>query len=102
MDDATLGIAQARAFDALHAPVAHAGKLDDPRSVSAKFEELLATQLVREMRRSLSDGFFGGGAGADIFEGWLDQHLGAEIARRGTLGLANSIEASLASKGRQP
>jgi len=59
------------------------------------FEALFATMLAREMRRGLSEGFFGGGAGADVYEGWLDEHVGQAIARSGDLGLVGMVKAGM-------
>ena len=35
-----------------------------------KFEELIATMLIKELRKGLSEGFFGDGPGSDTFNGW--------------------------------
>lgn len=71
---------------------------EDARTTAKRFESLLATQLVKEMRRSLEDGFFGGGPGSDVFEGWLDEHLGEVLVRGRGLGLADSIAANLGAR----
>ena len=68
------------------------GKTDQ---AAKQFEELLATMLVRELRRGLPDGFFGAGAGSDVFEGWLDEHLGRSLARDGVFDLAQEVRVSL-------
>jgi len=62
---------------------------------SKAFEELLARMLVKELRRGLPNGFFGGGAGADVYESWLDEHLGAALTRDDSLGLAGMVKAGL-------
>lgn len=86
---------------------AQAGNVESWRDASAnevpavaakKFESLLATQLVKEMRRSLGDGFFGEGPQADVYSGWLDQFLGEALARDGGLHLADGVKRSLESK----
>ena len=77
------------------AETAARGKAEE---AAAMFEELLGTLLVREMRRGLSEGLFGSGAGADVYEGWLDQHVGQSLADSGALDLARSIRMSLAQK----
>jgi Rod binding domain-containing protein len=69
-----------------------------PQSAAKRFEALLATQLVKEMRRSLDEGFFGNGPGSDVFEGWLDEHLGEALTRGRGLGLADSIAHDLGEK----
>ena len=63
--------------------------------VARGFEEILATTLVREMRRTLSQGFFGEGAGADTYSAWLDEHVGRALAERGVFGLRGMIEGAL-------
>jgi Rod binding domain-containing protein len=75
---------------------ARSGKVDD---AIKHFEELLSTMLVREMRRGVDEGFFGGGAGADTFEGWLDEHLGRSLARDGVFDLAQAVRVSIGMKG---
>ena len=65
---------------------------------AAKFEKLLATMLVREMSRTLPEGFFGEGAGSDTFDGWLQEHMGAAIADDGGLGIAEAVRASILRK----
>ncbi len=63
------------------------------------FESLLATMLVKEARRSLGDGgFFGEGPGADVFSGWLDQHVGQALADGWDLDLAGMVRAGLIEK----
>lgn len=70
----------------------------DAHSTATRFEALLATQLVKEMRRSLDDGFFGNGPGSEVFEGWLDEHLGEALVRGRGLGLTDGIATSLGGK----
>lgn len=70
----------------------------EPEDAAKKMEALFATLLVRELRRSLPEGFFGKAAGADTFEGWLDQHLGQALADSGALDLAGQIKVSLEAK----
>ena len=71
-------------------------KIDD---VAEKFEALLSTMLVKEMRKALPNGVFGQGAGADVFEGWFDEHIGNALAKGGDgLDLAGVIKANLGAK----
>ena len=63
-----------------------------------EFERLFATLLVKEMRATLPEGFFGGGAGSDVFDGWLDEHLGASLADGRGLGLRIALERDLGTK----
>ncbi len=72
-----------------------AAESGDAREAAREFETLLAVQLVRELRRALPDGLFGKGAGADVYEGWFDEHLGRALAERDALGFARVVEAAL-------
>ena len=71
---------------------------EDAAQAAQGFESLLATMLVKEMRRALPEGFFGSGSGADVFDGWLDEHLGQALAESGALDLAGAIRISLGEK----
>lgn len=66
-----------------------------PREAANKFEALFATQLVKEMRKTLGEGFFGEGPQADVYAGWLDQFVGEAIARDGGLHLTKRLEQDL-------
>ena len=74
---------------------ADAGRVEEAASM---FESLLATVMVKELRKGLSDGFFGSGAGSDVFEGWLDEHLGNSLAATGALDVAGFIRVGLEQK----
>ncbi|MEC8495373.1 MAG: rod-binding protein [Planctomycetota bacterium] len=66
-----------------------------PEAVAREMESLFATMLVSELRKGLGEGFFGGGAGADTFNGWFDEQIGASLASRSSLGLADQIRESI-------
>ena len=66
--------------------------------VPQQFSKLLATMLVKEMRQALPQGFFGEGAGADIFNGWMDEHIGAALAERDGLRMEEMIAHSMQAK----
>ena len=70
----------------------------DATEAAQSFERLLATMLVHEMTKSLPEGFFGSGPGADTFNGWLEEHLGNSLADSGALGLTEAVRASLIRK----
>ncbi len=102
MDGLSLDGLPNRALNALET-----GKLDgarealkDDRGVEAAdaFEKLLATMLVKEMRRALPNGFFGDGPGAEVFEGWFDEHVGGALAERDALGFAGMVKEDLVRK----
>ena len=83
------------AQDARLAGVRRAADRGDDESTSREFEKLFAVMLVRELRRSMPDSPFGEGAGADVYEGWFDEHLGGALAERNTLGIAGMVKTSL-------
>ncbi len=66
-----------------------------PAVAAREMESLFATMLVSELRKGLGEGFFGDGAGADTFNGWFDEQIGASLASRGSLGLADQIRESI-------
>jgi len=72
----------------------------DPKEAASRFEALLATMLVKEMRSSLGDGFFGKGPEGDVYGGWLDQHVGQSLADRDALHLENVLRESLQRKAK--
>lgn len=74
---------------------ARAASESSPEVAAQRFGQLLATMLVREMRKSLPEGFFGGAVGSETFESWMDDHLGRVLAEQDALGLAGMIKASL-------
>lgn len=67
----------------------------DGKEAAHQFEKVFATMLVRELRRSMPKSPFGEGPGADVYEGWFDDHLGGALARNDALGLAGMIKASI-------
>jgi Rod binding domain-containing protein len=68
---------------------------DNTVEAAKRFEALLASMLVKELRQTLPEGFFGGGAGADIYAGWLDTHLSEALAESDALGIAGMVKAEL-------
>ena len=64
-----------------------------PEETGQRFEELFTTMLVKEFRKTLSEGFFGAGPGADTYDSWLDEHLGKALADQDTLGIAGLVKA---------
>jgi Rod binding domain-containing protein len=73
----------------------------DSAQTARDFEALLATMLVKEMRSTLSEGFFGSGPGADTFGGWLDKTIGDSLADTWDVDLAGMVKTSLDSKQAQ-
>ena len=70
----------------------------DAQTTAKKFESVFSTLLVKEMRRSLSTGFFGEGADGDIYSGWLDEHVGESLAERDALHMRDMIQRSVLQK----
>ena len=66
-----------------------------PDVAAKEMESLFATLLVTEMRKGLGEGFFGTGKGADTFNGWFDEQLGASIADQGNLGIGAQVKESI-------
>lgn len=97
MDGVRLNLQQPDVMRTLATPSAGADSLPAAR----QFEAMLASMLVKEMRSSLSEGFFGKGAGGDVYGGWLDEHIGATLARRDALHLESTLRESLDRKARQ-
>ncbi len=87
--------AAGRAFDAQLAGARSEAAGGDVDKAAFAFEKLLATMLVKEMNRTLPEGFFGGGVGSDTFNGWLEEHLGGALAETRALGIAESVRASI-------
>ena len=78
-------------------------KLDTPEGASPaetahKFQALLATMFVKEMRRAVPEGFFGEGAAGDIYSGWLDEHVGQALANDDGFHMREMLEKSVMQK----
>lgn len=67
----------------------------EAEAVSREMESLFATLLVTELRKGLGEGFFGSGPGADTFNGWFDEQIGASLASRSSLGLTEQIQEAI-------
>ena len=65
---------------------------------AGKMEEVFATLLVKEMRRSLPEGFFGGGSAGDVYSGWMDEQVGRSLAERDALHMEEMLRASSLQK----
>jgi Rod binding domain-containing protein len=84
--------------DARLAEAKRASEAGDSDGTARQFETIFATMLVRELRRCMPQGIFGDGAGADIYEGWFDEHLGNALAREDALGISTMIKTSISHK----
>ncbi len=74
----------------------------DNETAAQQFEQLLATMLVKEMRKSLPEGFFGSGPGSDSFNGWMDKSIGNNLAASWDLDIAGMVKTSLDNKQARP
>jgi len=72
-----------------------AAEAGGPAETARQFEQLFASLLVRELRRSMPQSPFGEGSGAEVYEGWFDEHLGEALARREALGIARIVARDL-------
>ncbi len=70
----------------------------DHEAAGKQFESLMATMLVKEMRKSLPNGFFGSGPGSDTFGGWLDKTIGDTLAEDWQIGIAGMVKTGLDAK----
>jgi len=77
---------------------ARANPAASAEETAKKFESVFSTLLVKEMRRSLSSGFFGENADGDIYSGWLDEHVGQTLADRDALHMRDMIQRSVLKK----
>lgn len=76
--------------------------LENPGDAEAprKFQALLATMLVKQMRTSIGGELFGTGSQGEVFGGWFDQQIGDVFASRDSLHLESVLADSLARKAR--
>lgn len=72
---------------------------DNVEEAGRKFEALFLSMLTKEMRKTLGEGLFGSGPGADTYEGWFDQHMGDSLAGARALDLAGILRAGLPREG---
>ena len=70
-------------------------KVGESQVVADEFSALLGTMLVKELRKSLPEGFFGEGPGSDIMNGWLDEHVGKTLAEGWDLDIAGMVRVGL-------
>ena len=74
------------------------GKSADARKgeeAAKAFEGYFNMVLVKQLRKSLPEGFFSG-TGSDVYGSWFDQYVGQTLAERNGLGIGDMIRDSLA------
>lgn len=55
-----------------------------------EFEGIFVSMMLKEMRKSVGEGFFGGDK-ADAIGGLFDMTIGEELGRSGGLGIADAL-----------
>jgi len=70
----------------------------DAEQTAKQFETLFGVMLVRELRRAIPEGIFGKGPGADVYEGWFEEHLGRALGEQDALGIEDIVRTSLLRK----
>ena len=74
-------------------------KSEKVAKVACDFESLFASQLLKEMRKTLDpDSLFGGDSG-DVYGGLFDQYMGQQIAQNGGFGLAKMLREAVQHDG---
>ena len=68
---------------------------EDGAEASQRLEGYFAMMLVKEMRRSMPEGFFSG-TGSDVYGAWFDEHVGAALSENDALGLAGLVKVAMA------
>lgn len=68
---------------------------DQLSKVAADFESLFASQILKEMRKTLDPETMFGGDSADVYGGMFDMFLGQQMAQNGGFGLAKMLRETL-------
>ena len=82
------------AFDKLQKQMGSPGGQTDGelREAARDFEAMLVTQMLQIMRQSVPDGgLFEQDSGRDTYFQMLDMELGRQVARTGSMGLADAL-----------
>lgn len=70
-------------------------ELERGAQVATDFESLFASQILKEMRRTLdSEAMFGGDTG-DVYGGMFDLFVGQQMASNGGFGLAKMLREAM-------
>ncbi len=72
---------------------------DNVEEAAQRFEALFMSMLVKEMRKTLPQGPFGAGPGADTYEAWFDEHVGQSVAASGAMDLVGILRSGLPRPG---
>ena len=68
---------------------------DKIAKVAGDFESLFASNLLKEMRKTLDPETMFGGDGGDVYGGMFDQFVGQQMSRSGGFGLAKMLRETL-------
>ncbi len=68
---------------------------DKITQVASDFESLFASQMLKEMRKTLDPETMFGGDSGDVYGGMFDQFVGQQMARSGGFGLARMLRETL-------
>lgn len=98
MDSISNQFAQVPGVDITQLKRTALGAQSGEAEAAKKLQAVFTTMLVKEMRKSLPEGFFGDGPQGDIYSGWLDEHIGQSLADRDSLHLQELVGRSLAAK----
>lgn len=72
--------------------VSHVARGESKKTPAMQFEAFVLQTFVEAMLPKEADGVFGGGTSGDIWRSMLAEHMAAEIARGGGLGIATMID----------
>jgi flagellar protein FlgJ len=64
--------------------------LEQMKELGTEFESVFLSMLLKEMRNSLEDGFFGG-EGSDSFGGMFDLFIGQHLAKSNAIGVSDLL-----------
>lgn len=87
-------IAQGQAQLAARAGV---GSDEEARRVAREFEATFLSQVMEEMLKTVPTGSLGGGFAEETWRSFLARAYAEEMADRGTTGIAQSVERSIAA-----
>lgn len=81
----------AHALDSVAAKATDIARSGNDELAAREFEKLFLSVLVKEMRQSLPEGFFGKGPGASVYGGMFDEVLAESLAAGAGTGLRQAI-----------
>lgn len=74
-------------------------QVDKLRETSAEFESIFIRQILKDMRRTLSEGgFFGHGLRGEIYTSFIDEQLALSLAKGRGIGLGERLYQQLSAR----